>query len=212
MLLTLLRLVEPTLDAEKIEDYSAPITIDGVDVLRIGLKDLRSRMGIIPQSPVLFSGSIRSNIDPFGQFTNEQIWQALEQCGLKSSVEIMPGQLEATVAENGQNISAGMRQMLVLGRALLRQCKILLLDEATSSVDFETDGEIQKTLRSAFSDCTVLTIAHRINTIMDSDKILVMSDGVAAEFDSPENLLKDENSLFSEIVRQAETEQKDGNN
>jgi ABC-type multidrug transport system fused ATPase/permease subunit len=209
LLLTLLRLVEPTLDAEKTEDYYAPITIDGVDILRIGLKDLRSRMGIIPQSPVLFSGSIRSNIDPFGQFTNEQIWQALEQCGLKSSVETMPGQLDATVSEYGQNLSSGMRQMLVLGRALLRQCRVLLLDEATSSVDLETDHEIQKTLREAFTNCTVLTIAHRINTIMDSDKILVMSDGVAAEFDSPDNLLKDESSLFSEIVRQAETEQKD---
>jgi ABC-type multidrug transport system fused ATPase/permease subunit len=124
----------------------------------------------------------------------------------------MPGQLDATVSEYGQNLSSGMRQMLVLGRALLRQCKVLLLDEATSSVDLETDHEIQKTLREAFTDCTVLTIAHRINTIMDSDRILVMSDGVAAEFDSPENLLKDESSLFSEIVRQAETEQKDDSN
>jgi ABC-type multidrug transport system fused ATPase/permease subunit len=207
LLLTLLRLVEPALDVKSTEDYSAPITIDGVDVLRIGLKDLRSRMGIIPQNPVLFSGTIRSNIDPFGQFSNDQIWKALEKCGLKAAVEAMNGQLDAIVSEYGQNLSSGTRQMLVLGRALLRQCRILLLDEATSSVDLETDSEIQRTLREAFANCTVLTIAHRINTIMDSDKILVMKDGVAAEFASPKELLKDTNSLFSEIVRHAETEQ-----
>lgn len=207
LLLTLLRLVEPALDVKSTEDYSAPITIDGVDVLRIGLKDLRSRMGIIPQNPVLFSGTIRSNIDPFGQFSNDQIWKALEKCGLKAAVEAMNGQLDAIVSEYGQNLSSGTRQMLVLGRALLRQCRILLLDEATSSVDLETDSEIQRTLREAFANCTVLTIAHRINTIMDSDKILVMKDGVAAEFASPKELLKDTNSLFSEIVRHAESEQ-----
>lgn len=207
LLLTLLRLVEPALDVADSEDYSAPITIDGVDVLRVGLRDLRSRIGIIPQNPVLFSGTIRSNIDPFSNFTNDQIWKALEQCGLKDSVENMPGQLDATVAEYGQNLSSGMRQMLVLGRALLRQCRVLLLDEATSSVDFETDQEIQRTLREAFAGCTVLTIAHRINTITDSDKILVMKDGVAAEFASPAELLADENSLFSEIVRHAGLEE-----
>jgi ABC-type multidrug transport system fused ATPase/permease subunit len=189
------------------EDYVAPITIDGVDVLRIGVQALRSRICVIPQTPVLFSGTLRSNIDPFGEFSDEQIWKALEQCGLKGSVETMPGQLDAAVSEYGANLSSGMRQMLVLGRALLRQCRILLLDEATSSVDFETDSEIQRTLREAFTNCTVLTIAHRINTIMDSDKILVMKDGIAAEFDAPQELLKDENSLFSDIVRHAEAEE-----
>jgi ATP-binding cassette, subfamily C (CFTR/MRP), member 1 len=207
LFLTLLRLVEPSLEAGDIQEYVSPITIDGVDVLRIGLKDLRSRMGIIPQNPVLFSGTIRSNIDPFGQFSNDQIWKALEQCGLKATVEAMPGQLNFAVSEYGQNLSSGTRQILVLGRALLRQCRILLLDEATSSVDLETDSEIQRTLREAFANCTVLTIAHRINTIMDSDKILVMKDGVAAEFASPKELLSDENSLFSEIVRYAEAEE-----
>ena len=203
LLLTLLRLVEPTLPEDV--EYKAPISIDGVDVLRIGLQDLRSRLGIIPQNPVLFSGTIRSNIDPFNQYSDEQIWAALERCGLKKAVEEMPGQLDGMVAEYGQNLSSGMRQMLVLGRALLRQCRILLLDEATSSVDFETDREIQRTLREAFTDCTILTIAHRINTIMDSDKILVMKDGLAAEFGPPQELLKDENSFFSEIVHHAES-------
>jgi ABC-type multidrug transport system fused ATPase/permease subunit len=206
LLLALLRLVEPMLEANDGEEYEAPITVDGVDVLRVGLRDLRSRIGIIPQNPVLFAGTIRSNIDPFNKFSNDQIWKALEQSGLKDSVVNMPGQLDATVAEYGQNLSSGMRQMLVLGRALLRQCRILLLDEATSSVDYETDREIQRTLREAFVGCTVLTIAHRINTITDSDKILVMKDGVAAEFATPKELLSDQNSLFSEIVRHAELE------
>ncbi len=212
LLLALLRLVEPVLEVDEKEEYNPPITIDGVDVLRVGLRDLRSRIGIIPQNPVLFSGTIRSNIDPFGKFSNNEIWRALEQCRLKDSVESMPGQLDATVSEYGQNLSSGMRQMLVLGRALLRQCRILLLDEATSSVDYETDQEIQRTLREAFIDCTVLTIAHRINTITDSDKILVMNDGVAAEFAPPHELLEDQNSLFSQIIRHAELKENEGMN
>lgn len=206
LLLSLLRLVEPNFEESK-GDYKSPITIDGVDIMRIGLTDLRSKLGIIPQNPVLFSGTIKINMDPFDEYTTEDIWKALEQCGMKDAVEEMPGQLEAAVAEGGQNLSNGMRQMLVLGRALLRQNKILFLDEATASVDIETDREIQRTLREAFKDCTVLTIAHRINTIMDSDKILVLKDGLAVEFDSPEELLKDENSIFSEIVRHAQNEE-----
>jgi len=202
LLLSLLRLVEPALDAK--EKYESPISIDGVDILRIGLRDLRSKLGIIPQNPVLLSGTIRSNLDPFEEYTNEEIWKALEQCHLKESVEEMPGELDAAVAENGQNLSSGRRQMLVLGRALLRKCKILLLDEATASVDIETDREIQRTLREAFQGCTVLTIAHRINTIMDSDKILVLKDGLAEEFAPPQELLQDETSIFSDIVRHAE--------
>merc|ERR1712216_414289 len=192
LLLTLLRLVEPDLASTDLDAYDAPISIDGVDILRIGLKELRSKICIIPQNPVLFSGTIRSNIDPFLQFTDDQIWNALEHCGMKVSVEGMPMQLDASVSEHGQNLSSGMRQMLVLGRALLRQCRILLLDEATSSVDFETDREIQRMLREEFQGCTVITIAHRINTILDSDKILVMKDGLAEEFAPPDELLKDE--------------------
>jgi len=206
LLLTLLRLVEPHLD-DNDQSYRAPISIDGVDILRIGLRDLRLKVGIIPQNPVLFSGSIRSNIDPFSQYKDNEIWNALDKCGMKVSVERMPLQLEAAVTEHGQNLSSGMRQMLVLGRALLRQCRILLLDEATSSVDFETDQEIQRTLREAFSGCTVLTIAHRINTIMDSDKIMVMKDGIVEEFAPPQELLKVDGSVFSEIVRHAEEEE-----
>jgi ATP-binding cassette subfamily C (CFTR/MRP) protein 1 len=207
LLLTLLRLVEPSLEDVNAADYEPPLTIDGVDTLRVGLKELRSKLGIIPQNPVLFSGTIRSNIDPFDEYTDDQIWAALERCGMKEAVMEMPAMLGATVSEYGENLSAGMRQMLVLGRALLKQCRILLLDEATSSVDYETDREIQRTIREAFTGCTVLTIAHRINTIMDSDKILVMKDGMAAEFAPPQELLQDENSIFSDIVRHSQQEE-----
>jgi len=206
LLLSLLRIVEPTLK-ENPAEYEAPITIDGIDVLRLGLKDLRSKLGIIPQNPVLFSGTIRSNIDPFDECSDEQIWNALGKCGMKAAVEVMPDLLLAPIAEYGDNLSQGQRQLLCLGRALLKQCRVLLLDEATSSVDYETDREIQRTLREEFSSSTVLTIAHRVNTIMDSDKILVMKDGLAEEFASPEELLDDSNSLFSDIVRHAKAEQ-----
>ena len=147
---------------------------------------------------------MRSNVDPFAEHTDDEIWSALDKCGMKTAVEEMPGTLSAAVAEYGENLSAGSRQMLVLGRALLRQCRVLLLDEATSSVDYETDRQIQRTIREAFPGRTVLTIAHRINTILDSDKILVMQDGLVAEFAPPQELLKDENSVFSAIVRHAE--------
>jgi ATP-binding cassette, subfamily C (CFTR/MRP), member 1 len=205
LLLCLMRLVEPEIDDDSI-GYKAPIRIDGVDVMRIGLKVLRSAISIIPQNPVLFSGTIRSNLDPFEEYSDEQIWLALEKCGMKHTVMDIPNGLLAVVAEYGENLSQGQRQLLCLGRALLKQSRVLLLDEATSSVDFETDHEIQRTLREAFPGCTVLTIAHRVNTIMDSDKILVMKDGVAVEFAPPKELLADEDSLFREIVRHSETE------
>lgn len=204
LLLTLLRIVEPFVEPG--EGYESPIIIDGVDILRIGLTDLRSKIGIIPQNPVLFSGTIRSNMDPFDQYTNEEIWNALARCGMKKAIEEMPELLDARVAEYGENLSQGQRQLLCLGRALLKKCRILLLDEATSSVDFETDKEIQRTLREDFVNCTVLTIAHRVNTIMDSDKILVMKDGKVGEFASPEELLADKTSIFYDIVKHSQAE------
>jgi len=207
LLLALLRLVEPALSGQTKASYKAPILIDGVDTLRIGINELRSKIGIIPQNPILFSGTIRSNLDPFHLHNDTKIWLALEHCGLKKNVQAMPGMLDGVVSEYGENLSQGMRQLLVLGRALLLQCRILLLDEATSSVDYETDKEIQHTLRVAFKGCTVLTIAHRIDTIMDSDKILVMKDGLVEEFAPPQKLLANEDSSFAEILRQSNFEQ-----
>lgn len=209
LLLALLRIVEPSFDTGKGFSYDdAPIEIDGVDVLRIGLTDLRSKVGIIPQNPVLFSGTIRSNMDTFNEYTDAEIWNALDRCGMKSTIEAnMPLELlEAPVAEYGENLSQGQRQLLCLGRSLLKKCQILLLDEATSSVDYETDAAIQSTLRKDFKGCTVLTIAHRVNTIMDSDKILVMKDGLVAEYAPPQELLKDKTSIFSDIVKHSQSE------
>ncbi|KAL7541096.1 hypothetical protein ACHAXR_012630 [Thalassiosira sp. AJA248-18] len=200
-LLVLLRIVEPFLSEDTTEKtYEAPLTIDGVDAMRIGLHDLRSKLGIIPQLPVLFSGTIRSQMDPFDNYSDEEIWSALEKCRMKDAVDKMADGLQSRVAEYGENLSQGQRQLLCLGRALLKKCRILLLDEATSSVDFETDRAIQTTIREAFKECTIITIAHRVNTILDSDKILVMDNGTVAEFDSPQELLKNKKSMFSEIV------------
>ena len=145
-------------------------------------------------------------MDPFGEHTDGDIWDALDGCNMRSVIEELTALLDAPVSENGDNFSQGQRQLLCLGRALLKQCRILLLDEATSSVDYETDKVIQQTLRVAFAGCTVITIAHRVNTIMDSDKILVMSDGRAEEFGAPMDLLADKTSVFTEIVKQSEAE------
>merc|ERR1712153_188751 len=128
-------------------------------------------------------------MDPFGEHDDTSVWHALDRCGMKKTIEQLPALLEAPVAEYGENLSQGQRQLLCLGRALLKKCKILLLDEATSSVDFETDQMIQKTLREAFTETTILTIAHRVNTIMDSDMILVLDKGVVSENGSPSELL-----------------------
>lgn len=193
LLLCLLRLVEP----EKAEQGEAPIAIDGVDVTKIGLAELRKKIAIIPQNPTLFSGTIRSNLDPFDEYTDDDIWHALEQCEMKLQVEGMEGQLQGKVSEYGENLSQGQRQLLCLGRAVLQQCRVLLLDEATSACDLATDELVQKTLRSSFAQATILTIAHRINTIIDNDKIVVLSEGLVAEYDRPANLLRDPESVFS---------------
>jgi len=196
LLLTLLRLVEP-------QDTSK-IIIDGVDVTKIGISELRRKLGIIPQNPTLFSGTIRGNLDPFNEHSDAEIKEALSKCEMLDAVNAMEGGLDAAVAEYGENLSQGQRQLLCLGRALLSHTKILLLDEATSSVDVETDAAVQKTLRSAFKDCTLLTIAHRVNTIIDSDRIIVLKDGLVAENDTPKKLLVNLRgiSMFSEMVQE----------
>ena len=162
-----------------------------------------SRLTIIPQDPVLFSGTLRSNIDPFESYTDQQIWNVLNLSHLKTFASSQPSGLDYEIAESGANLSVGQRQLICLARALLRKTKILILDEATASVDLDTDDLIQATIREEFSDCTVLTIAHRLNTILDSSRIMVMSDGQVIEFDTPENLLKNPNSNFYGMAKDA---------
>ncbi|KAK9461507.1 P-loop containing nucleoside triphosphate hydrolase protein [Lipomyces oligophaga] len=191
--LSLFRLIEP------VEGH---IDIDAVDTSLIGLSDLRHRLAIIPQDSQAFEGTIRDNLDPSLESTDAQLWEVLELSHLKEHVSRMPGGLDARVAEAGSNLSVGQRQLMSLARALLTPSKILVLDEATAAVDVETDKLLQETIRKEFKDRTILTIAHRLNTIIDSDKIIVLSAGKVAEFDSPHKLLEDKNSLFYSLCKQ----------
>ncbi|XP_029456115.1 canalicular multispecific organic anion transporter 2 isoform X2 [Rhinatrema bivittatum] len=165
------------------------IKIDGINISEIGLQDLRSKLTIIPQDPVLFSGTLRMNLDPFDKYSDDDIWMALELAHLKKFVNNQPSKLNYECSEGGENLSVGQRQLVCLARALLRKTRILVLDEATAAVDLETDDLIQMTIRTQFEDCTVLTIAHRLNTIMDYTRVLVLDKGRIAEFDTPINLL-----------------------
>ncbi|XP_060198228.1 ABC transporter C family member 12-like isoform X5 [Lycium barbarum] len=195
------------------------ILIDGCDVASIGLTDLRSALSIIPQSPVLFSGTVRFmhvfslfsfsfslgtvrfNLDPFSEHNDADLWEALERAHLKDVIRRNAFGLDAEVSEGGENFSVGQRQLLSLARAILRRSKILVLDEATASVDVRTDSLIQRTIREEFKACTMLIIAHRLNTIIDTNRILVLDAGKVVEYDTPQSLLLRERSVFSGIVR-----------
>ncbi|KAH7678707.1 Xenobiotic-transporting ATPase protein [Dioscorea alata] len=184
-----------------VEPCGGKIIVDGVDICTIGLHDLRSRFGIIPQEPVLFQGTVRTNIDPVGKYSDEEIWQSLERCQLKDAVASKPEKLDALVVDNGENWSVGQRQLLCLGRVMLKQSRILFMDEATASVDSQTDAVIQKIIREDFASCTILSIAHRIPTVMDCDRVLVIDAGYAKEFDKPSKLIE-LNSLFGALVQE----------
>lgn len=177
------------------------IVIDGFDVAKLGLLDLRRVLGIIPQSPVLFSGTVRFNLDPFNEHNDADLWEALERAHLKEAIRRNTFGLDAEVSESGENFSVGQRQLLSLARALLRRSKILVLDEATAAVDVRTDALIQKTIREEFKSCTMLIIAHRLNTIIDCDRILLLEAGRVLEYNSPEELLSNEKSAFSKMVQ-----------
>lgn len=172
------------------------IEIDNIDTGTISLEALRSKVSIIPQDPVLFSATIRNNLDPFELYSDDALWRALADVELKASI----GSLDFMVTEAGANFSVGQRQLICLARAILRNNKVLVLDEATANVDPQTDALIQRTIRVKFRECTVLTVAHRLHTVMDSDRILVMDAGCAKEFDYPHMLLQHIDGLLRNMV------------
>eukprot|EP00074_Homo_sapiens_P099434 XP_016878731.1 multidrug resistance-associated protein 1 isoform X8 [Homo sapiens] len=184
------------------ESAEGEIIIDGINIAKIGLHDLRFKITIIPQDPVLFSGSLRMNLDPFSQYSDEEVWTSLELAHLKDFVSALPDKLDHECAEGGENLSVGQRQLVCLARALLRKTKILVLDEATAAVDLETDDLIQSTIRTQFEDCTVLTIAHRLNTIMDYTRVIVLDKGEIQEYGAPSDLLQ-QRGLFYSMAKDA---------
>uniref|UniRef100_A0ACD5V339 Uncharacterized protein n=1 Tax=Avena sativa TaxID=4498 RepID=A0ACD5V339_AVESA len=196
----LFRIVEPRVGT---------IEIDNVDLSKIGLHDLRGRLSIIPQDPTMFEGTVKGNLDPLNEYSDQHIWETLDKCQLGDIVRQSPKKLDSIVVENGENWSVGQRQLFCLGRVLLKRSNVLVLDEATASVDSSTDAIIQQTLREEFGDCTVLTVAHRIHTVIDSDLILVFSEGRIIEYDTPSRLLEDEKSEFSRLIKEYSRRSKD---
>ncbi|XP_055997063.1 ATP-binding cassette sub-family C member 8-like isoform X2 [Ostrea edulis] len=176
------------------------IYIDEKDTKRVPLEELRSKLAIIPQDPVLFTGTVRYNLDPQGEIPDEKLWAALETVQLKESIAELPDKLDANVSEGGENFSVGQKQLFCLARAFLRDNKVLVLDEATASIDLETDNKLQRVISTAFGGKTVITIAHRISTILKYDRVMVLEKGTVKEFDSPQSLLRDSNSIFTSLV------------
>ncbi|XP_032030721.1 multidrug resistance-associated protein 1-like [Hylobates moloch] len=192
-----------------VERAGGKIIIDGIDISTIGLHDLRGKLNIIPQHPVLFSGTLQMNLDPLNKYSDSKLWEVLELCHLKEFVQSLPEKLLHEISEGGENLSMGQRQLVCLARALLRKTKILILDEATASIDFETDKLVQTTIRKEFSDCTILTVAHRLQSIIDSDRVLVLDSGRIVEFEAPQNLIR-QKGLFYEMTTDAGITQDSG--
>ncbi|KAL3659861.1 hypothetical protein V7S43_015163 [Phytophthora oleae] len=184
------------------ELVSGQILIDGVDIAGMPLRSLRSKLSIIPQSPVLFKGALRNYMDPFDEFTDEDIWSALEKVDIKTQVSALEGKLAFELTENGDNFSVGERQMLCMVRALLTQSGIVVMDEATASIDHATEQKLQQMINREFGNATVLTIAHRLATVLNSDRIMVLSDRHVVEFDSPHELVKDQSSAFYRLAKE----------
>jgi ABC-type multidrug transport system fused ATPase/permease subunit len=182
------------------EVASGRILIDGVDLATVGLLDVRSRVAVVPQSPTLFSGTLRFNLDPYDRATDAAVWAALDVVGCRAAVAESPLGLYDRVTEGGDNFSVGFRQLLCVARAILRSPRVLIADEATASVDGETDAAVQKALRTSFKDATVLTVAHRIGTVLDSDKVLVMDAGRVAEYGAVPDLMATPGGLFRALV------------
>ncbi|KAL3689444.1 hypothetical protein R1sor_015753 [Riccia sorocarpa] len=188
---SLFRLVEPS---------GGSILLDGLNISTIGLHDLRSRLSIIPQEPALFRGTVRFNLDPLGDYSDHEIWKALDKCQLGDVIRSKDGRLDFRVTDDGENWSVGQRQLFCLGRVLLKRSRVLFLDEATASIDNTTDAILQRVIREEFKDSTVITVAHRIPTVIDSDMVMALSDGLLMEYDQPAKLLQDSSSFFARLV------------
>lgn len=184
----------------RMPDPEGRVVIDGVDLATLDIQAARRSMAVISQNPILFSGTLKHSLDPFSHFTDEQIWDALEVVQMKKRVFKLDGSLTHIIGEGGSGFSVGETQLLCLARAVLQKCKILILDEATANVDYKTDQLVQQVIREKFSNCTVLTIAHRLNTIMDYDRIVVMEQGHVVEFDSPAVLSAKPDGVFAKLV------------
>ncbi|XP_047431170.1 ATP-binding cassette sub-family C member 9 isoform X7 [Mugil cephalus] len=184
-----------------VDIFEGKIIIDGIDICKLPLPTLRSRLSIILQDPVLFSGSIRFNLDPERMCTDDRLWEALEIAQLKNMVKTLPGGLDAVVTEGGENFSVGQRQLFCLARAFVRKSSILIMDEATASIDMATENILQKVVMTAFADRTVVTIAHRVHTILTADLVIVMKRGNIMEYDKPETLLEQEDGMFASFVK-----------
>ena len=177
------------------------VIIDDVEIAKINIQSARRAMAVITQNPILFTGSLRMNLDPFQEYSDQELWDALEEASLKNMVEKLPKQLSEEIKECGANFSVGERQLLCLARALLKRSKIIIMDEATANVDYKTDQLIQETIHTKSKHCTVITIAHRLNTIIDYDRVLVLKNGQVVEYDKPEILLQNERGQFSRLYR-----------
>ncbi|XP_044281697.1 ATP-binding cassette sub-family C member 8 isoform X2 [Varanus komodoensis] len=184
-----------------VDTFEGRIIIDGIDIAKLPLQTLRSRLSIILQDPILFSGTIRFNLDPEKKCTDSMLWEALEIAQLKHVVKALPGGLDAVVTEGGENFSQGQRQLFCLARAFVRKTSIFIMDEATASIDMATENILQKVVMTAFADRTVVTIAHRVHTILNADMVIVMKRGVILEYDKPEILLEQEDSVFASFVQ-----------
>uniref|UniRef100_A0A803T7F5 ATP binding cassette subfamily C member 8 n=1 Tax=Anolis carolinensis TaxID=28377 RepID=A0A803T7F5_ANOCA len=184
-----------------VDTFEGEIIIDGIDIAKLPLQTLRSRLSIILQDPILFSGTIRFNLDPEKKCSDSMLWEALEIAQLKHVVKALPGGLDASITEGGENFSQGQRQLFCLARAFVRKTSIFIMDEATASIDMATENILQKVVMTAFADRTVVTIAHRVHTILNADMVIVMKRGVILEYDKPEILLEQEGSVFASFVQ-----------
>ena len=191
-----------------VEATSGSILIDGVDIKTLGLADLREKITIIPQEPTLFEGTLRFNLDPVGSISDSELMRMAKKASLEDLVNRDEKGLDQDIEDGGKNLSSGEKQLIWILRAILRKNKIVLMDEATANIDIKTEQTIQKLIHEEFTESTVLTIAHRLNTIIHSDKVLVLNRGQVEEYDDPQKLIEDKNSMFYSYAKELKKKEK----